>query len=132
LALNPFASATAAVEAPGWRARSITLALNSSECRRQPRLAGLAPPGLLSIVSMCPCSCVWTQASSTAYAGSRWVGLTHTSLDAALRLVGAGLGLAVLSMEPATPHADAGRLVFVPLTETWAVRKLVAIAREEP
>jgi hypothetical protein len=72
------ASATAAVEAPGWRARSITLALNSSECRRQPRLAGLAAPGLVSMVSMCPRSCVWTQASSTSYADSRWVGRTHT------------------------------------------------------
>jgi hypothetical protein len=32
LALSALASATAAVEAPGWRARSITRALNSSEC----------------------------------------------------------------------------------------------------
>jgi DNA-binding transcriptional LysR family regulator len=55
-----------------------------------------------------------------------------SSLDAACRLVGAGLGLAILPKEAVTPHAAAGRLVFVPLAESWAVRKFVIIARAAP
>lgn len=55
-----------------------------------------------------------------------------SSLDAACRLVGAGLGLAILPREAVTPHAGAGRLVFVPLAETWAVRKFVVVARAAP
>ena len=53
-----------------------------------------------------------------------------SSLDAACRLVGAGLGLAILPIEAATPHAGAGRLAFVPLAETWAERQFVLVARE--
>lgn len=55
-----------------------------------------------------------------------------SSLDAACRLVGAGLGLAILPREAVTPHAGTGRLVFVPLAETWAVRKFVVVARAAP
>jgi DNA-binding transcriptional LysR family regulator len=55
-----------------------------------------------------------------------------SSLDAACRLVGAGLGLAILPREAVTPHAGAGRLVFVPLAEAWAVRKFVVVARAAP
>lgn len=55
-----------------------------------------------------------------------------SSLDAACRMVGAGLGLAVLPREALTPHAGAGRLVFVPLAEPWAVRKFVVVARAAP
>lgn len=53
-----------------------------------------------------------------------------SSLDAACRLVGAGLGLAILPVEAATPHAGAGRLAFVPLAEPWALRQFVLVARE--
>lgn len=52
-----------------------------------------------------------------------------SSLDAAARMVAAGLGLAVLPREAATPHAGAGRLALVPLAEDWAVRRLVLVAR---
>lgn len=55
-----------------------------------------------------------------------------SSLDAACRMVGAGLGLAILPLEAATPHAGAGRLAFVPLAEAWAVRQFVIVAREQP
>jgi DNA-binding transcriptional LysR family regulator len=55
-----------------------------------------------------------------------------SSLDAACRLVGAGLGLAILPREAVTPHAGGGRLVFVPLAETWAVRRFVVVARAAP
>ncbi len=55
-----------------------------------------------------------------------------SSLDAACRLVGAGLGLAILPLEAATPHAGAGRLALVPLDEPWALRRFVVISRPEP
>ncbi|MFT3820797.1 MAG: LysR family transcriptional regulator [Rubrivivax sp.] len=55
-----------------------------------------------------------------------------SSLDAACRLVAAGLGLAVLPLEAATPHAGTGRLALVPLAEPWAVRRFVLVARAEP
>ena len=52
-----------------------------------------------------------------------------SSLDAASRMVAAGLGLAILPREAATPHAGAGRLALVPLAQEWAVRRLVAVTR---
>lgn len=55
-----------------------------------------------------------------------------SSLDAACRLIAAGLGLAVLPLEAATPYAGAGRLAFVPLAEPWALRQFVLVARDEP
>jgi DNA-binding transcriptional LysR family regulator len=55
-----------------------------------------------------------------------------SSLDAASRMVAAGLGLAILPMEAAIPHAGAGGLTLVPLAEVWAVRRLVVVARPAP
>lgn len=55
-----------------------------------------------------------------------------SSLDAAFRLVAAGLGLAIMPAEAATPHAGAGRLVLVPLAEAWAERRLVIVTRGAP
>lgn len=55
-----------------------------------------------------------------------------SSIDAACRIVAAGLGLAVLPREVAVPHAGAGRLALVPLNETWAVRRFVIATRPEP
>jgi DNA-binding transcriptional LysR family regulator len=55
-----------------------------------------------------------------------------SSLDAAIRMVVAGLGLTILPLEAATPHAGAGRLVLVPLAEPWAVRRLVVVTRPAP
>lgn len=54
-----------------------------------------------------------------------------SSMDAACRLVAAGLGLAILPREAATPHAGAGRLALVPLDEPWSVRRFV-VARRAP
>lgn len=55
--------------------------------------------------------------------------LTHrlqvSSLDAACRIVAAGLGIAVLPREAAAPHAGAGRVALVPLTDPWARRQFV-------
>jgi len=56
-----------------------------------------------------------------------------SSLDAACRLIAAGLGLAILPLESATPHAGAGgQLALVPLAEPWAVRQFVAVTRMAP
>jgi len=55
-----------------------------------------------------------------------------SSIDAAARLVVAGLGLAILPFEVATPHAGAGRLALVPLAEPWAVRRFVVVTRPTP
>jgi DNA-binding transcriptional LysR family regulator len=55
-----------------------------------------------------------------------------SSIDAACRIVAAGLGLAVLPREVAVPHAGAGRLALVPLTDPWAVRRFVVATRPEP
>jgi DNA-binding transcriptional LysR family regulator len=48
-----------------------------------------------------------------------------SGLDAACRIVGAGLGIAVLPREAALPHASASGVVMVPLAEPWAVRRFV-------
>jgi DNA-binding transcriptional LysR family regulator len=55
-----------------------------------------------------------------------------SSLDAASRMVAAGLGVAILPRDVATPHAGAGQLALVPLAEAWATRQLVLVARPEP
>ncbi len=55
-----------------------------------------------------------------------------SSMDAACRIVAAGLGLAVLPREVAVPHAGAGRLVLVPLSDAWALRRFVIASRPEP
>ena len=55
-----------------------------------------------------------------------------SSMDAACRIVAAGLGLAVLPREVAVPHAGAGRLALVALSEPWAVRRFVIASRPEP
>lgn len=59
--------------------------------------------------------------------------LTHriqvSSMDAACRIVAAGLGLAVLPREVAVPHAAPGRLALVPLAEPWAERQFVVLTR---
>lgn len=55
-----------------------------------------------------------------------------SSLDAACRIVGAGLGLAVLPREAAGPHAAALRLRLIPLADPWAVRRFVVCSRAEP
>lgn len=52
-----------------------------------------------------------------------------SSMDAACRIVAAGLGLAVLPREVAVPHAGAGRLALVPLGEPWAERQFVVLMR---
>ncbi len=54
-----------------------------------------------------------------------------SGLDAACRIVGAGLGLAVLPREATAPHASAARLAMVPLAEPWAVRRFVIVARPD-
>lgn len=62
-------------------------------------------------------------------------GLVHriqvSSLDAACRIVGAGLGIAVLPREATAPHASASRLAMVPLAEPWAVRRFVIVSRPD-
>jgi DNA-binding transcriptional LysR family regulator len=55
-----------------------------------------------------------------------------STIDAATRLVAAGLGLAILPREATAPQAGAGRLAFVPLAETWAVRQFVIVTRPTP
>jgi DNA-binding transcriptional LysR family regulator len=55
-----------------------------------------------------------------------------SSMDAACRIIAAGLGLAILPREVAVPHAGAGRLALVPLGEAWAVRRFVVVTRPAP
>lgn len=55
-----------------------------------------------------------------------------SSLDAACRIVAAGLGIAVLPREAAVPHAGAGRLALVPLVDDWALRRFVVASRPLP
>jgi DNA-binding transcriptional LysR family regulator len=55
-----------------------------------------------------------------------------STLDAATRLIAAGLGLAILPIEAAMPYAGAGRLALVPLAEAWAVRRFVIVTRPAP
>jgi len=55
--------------------------------------------------------------------------LQVSSLDAACRLVAAGLGIVVLPREAGAPHADAGRVALVPLTDPWARRQFVVASR---
>jgi len=55
-----------------------------------------------------------------------------SSMDAACRIVAAGLGLAVLPREVVVPHAGAGRLALVPLDEPWAERQFVVASRPDP
>jgi DNA-binding transcriptional LysR family regulator len=54
-----------------------------------------------------------------------------SSLDAACRIVAAGLGIAVLPREATAPHASAAGLVMVPLAESWAERRFVVCSRPE-
>ena len=55
-----------------------------------------------------------------------------STIDAACRIVGAGLGLAIIPMEAANPHAAAGRLSLVRLAEPWAMRQFVVVTRPAP
>jgi DNA-binding transcriptional LysR family regulator len=54
-----------------------------------------------------------------------------SSLDAACRIVGAGLGIAILPREASAPHASAARLAMVRLAEPWAVRRFVIVSRPD-
>jgi DNA-binding transcriptional LysR family regulator len=54
-----------------------------------------------------------------------------SGLDAACRIVGAGLGIAVLPREATAPHASAARLAMVKLAEPWAVRRFVIVSRAD-
>lgn len=58
--------------------------------------------------------------------------LQVSSMDAACRMVAAGLGLAILPREVVVPYAGAGRLALVPLAEPWAERRFVIATRHEP
>lgn len=55
-----------------------------------------------------------------------------SALDAACRMIAAGLGLAVVPQEATIPHAGAGRLAMVPLADPWAVRRFVVVTRAAP
>jgi DNA-binding transcriptional LysR family regulator len=55
-----------------------------------------------------------------------------SSIDAACRIVAAGLGLAVLPRELVAAQATSGRLSLVPLDEPWARRQFVVCTRMPP
>lgn len=54
-----------------------------------------------------------------------------SGLDAASRIVAAGLGLVVLPREVAEPAARLAGLVMVPLAESWALRRFAICTRPE-
>lgn len=61
--------------------------------------------------------------------------LTHrmqvSSLDAGVRIVAAGLGLAILPCEAAAPQVQSSRLIMLPLAEDWAERRFVIVSRAD-
>ena len=54
-----------------------------------------------------------------------------SSLEAAARIVAAGLGCAILPFESAAPQIAALRLIQRPLDEPWATRRFVVVSRED-
>jgi DNA-binding transcriptional LysR family regulator len=54
-----------------------------------------------------------------------------SSMDAACRIVAAGLGIAILPREASVLHAAAARLNLVPLAEVWAERRFVVCSRAD-
>ena len=54
-----------------------------------------------------------------------------SSMDAAARIVAAGLGPAVLPREAIEGHASGDRLTLVPLTDAWAQRRFVICTRAD-
>ncbi|CDN87845.1 Transcriptional regulator, LysR family [Hydrogenophaga intermedia] len=52
-----------------------------------------------------------------------------SSFDAALRVVGAGLGVSVVPREVSAPHTLDGRVRLVPLNEPWAQRRFAICFR---
>jgi DNA-binding transcriptional LysR family regulator len=54
-----------------------------------------------------------------------------SSMDAACRIVAAGLGLAVMPREAVPPTASTAGLVFLRLTDAWAERRFVLCSRAE-
>lgn len=56
--------------------------------------------------------------------------ITVSTMDAACRIVAAGLGIAVLPRETAALHAQAARLAMVPLAEAWSERRFVIVGRD--
>lgn len=55
--------------------------------------------------------------------------LQVAGLDAACRIVAAGLGLAIVPLEAVRPMAQAAGLVLRPLAEPWAKRRLAIVSR---
>ncbi len=55
-----------------------------------------------------------------------------SSLDAGVRIVAAGLGVAILPFEASSAQVAASGLVMLPLAETWAERRFVILARDDP
>jgi DNA-binding transcriptional LysR family regulator len=67
-----------------------------------------------------------------ALAGRELVHRTQvSSFDACLRIVAAGLGLAILPAEAVAAQVAASRLVMRPLDERWAARRFVVLTRGE-
>ncbi len=54
-----------------------------------------------------------------------------SSMDAAARMVAAGLGAAVLPREALEGHASVGSLALVPLSDAWAVRHFMVCTRDD-
>lgn len=64
--------------------------------------------------------------------GREWVQrITVSSIDAAWRIVAAGLGVAVLPREAAPAPGATDRLAMVPLDHAWAQRRFVVVCRAE-
>jgi DNA-binding transcriptional LysR family regulator len=54
-----------------------------------------------------------------------------SGMDAAARIVAAGLGPAVLPREAVVDHASAAAMVLVPLADAWAERRFVVVTRAD-
>ncbi len=81
---------------------------------------GVAPGGMVEAM-------LRRQAALLGRSPANWIQVS--GLDAACRIVAAGLGLAILPREAITPTATATGLAVVPLTDRWAVRRFVVCWR---
>lgn len=83
-------------------------------------------------VGLQPTSSVQMALQRAAAAGGRTVNyrVTVSNFDAAFRVVAADLAISVIPAQVSSPHISSGRVVLIPLTDTWARRRFAICYRE--
>ena len=116
-----------------WRGDRLAVVLPRGHALAGEARLALAQTLAYEHVSLPPESAVQVMLQrAAALAGQpiRYRGVTAT-FDAALRVVRAGLAIAVLPAELATPYAEAFGLTVTPLTDAWAERRFALFCRDE-